>query len=438
MAAAAPPFVGDVPTSATSSDAALSAAFASVDSAAATPSNPSTELAPAAPSPGVTPGTTAPDTSVVQAPAPGVSVPIPEAALDLAQGTDPDSVDAEGKRHFYTVPKSNRLQQESKAWRAIQEFFPNATVEEIKTAVEKANAAEQMMLKYHESEHNGAALDELLLPFIENDNPKAFGLMALRMVGKLHQINPEALNYIRNEFNKGLIEWLKGRARSTMDEKERMEQVGTVQRLQMALYNGQFEKTADILKGIAVDPNEAARRDLEQRNRQLNEREAANRRADDERWTNFCNSQEESGVQGEIDAILAPIKDKYAPEDIQDARDRLRRAVATYEVEHPEGGVRYNNLRGQANLQRSEESVKTVVGYRRNIARQVALANAKAILERLSIAAMQRNQAAHDKATNRPNEASPNGVAPSVSNGVNFDAVLKSKTVDEAWKQMGW
>lgn len=426
---AAPAAAPAVPTTVNS---AIDAAFAAAVPAA--PAAPSTELAPT-----TGPLISDPGTSVTPVTAP-TAMPVSTDDLDLSDIGEA-SKSEDGKRFFYPERAARKLEAAKKFVQGVQEIIPGVTVSDIQSAFEIQHAAQQMMLLFDQGASDPNAIDGVLEPFIERNNPKAFGAMTVRMINKLSQVEPGALQFIRRHFNAELIEFVKTQARQAMDPAVKKTKVALVQQLQLALTNGtKWEKEAEILAGGTTDPIAAERAELDRRKAEL-DRELAQRDAqrNSERESMILSEQ----LRAQDDEIIALIPQaardfyKNTPQWDGIMRD-FRSAVENAETSHQEWRVRLENLRMEAKMSPTPQALSNFTNYWRSIVRQVALSNARDILDRWGNTTIRNNQQANSQAANHPpNEPAPNGVAATAANGVNLDAALKSKSFDEVWKHLG-
>lgn len=378
------------------------------------------------------------------------TLPVTEPAppeLDFTDGVQPDSVSEDGKRHFYNPTKSQRLQQAAKFVQAVQNILPNATVDEIKDAVEVSHAAKHMMLRFHEGASDPAAVDEVIDAFKMNENPQAFGMLAVRMLNHLPQIEPGAAQFIKRHYNQGLINDLKQTARQTVDQAARDQTIALIQCLQIQLSGNAkgYEPKAAILGGGNADPIAIERAEVERGRREIHEFQQRQQQSAQQQVANTILNAQQQGSAAEIDAILAPVKAAYADAtgnmkpEWRFIRQEFADAVDAAEQAHPEWRVKLDNLRTEAMLKRSEQSLQNFANYWRSIVRAVARPNSKAILDRWGHRSIQLNQAANDKANSAAaNEPAPNGVASLPSSGIKIDDAIKAKGYDAVFKAMGW
>lgn len=423
-----------------------------LDSAFAPPAPTAEPAAPASPAPDAAPAAplASPEPAPVTepgSPEPAVAAPEPDTPaapeLDFTDNVEPDSKSEDGKRHFYTESKSLRLQQAGKFVKAVQEIIPNASVDEIKTAVEISHAAQAMMLKFHEGAQNVQAVDEVLEAFKANDNPAAYGMMAIRMLSQLPQVEPGAAQFVKNQFNQGLLNDLTARARSATDQGMRDNTVALIQNLQIALSGNPqgYQKAQDILAGGNPDPIATRQADLDRREQQIRDFQASQQQQAKQNVVSSITSVQNQTMQSVIDEALKPVKANYenTPEWAAIRKD-FESAIYAAEQSHPEWRVKLDNLRTEAMLNGgSEQSLQNFTNYWRSILQAIVRPNSKTILDRWGNRTVATNQAANRAAANRPpNEPAPNGVASMPQNGFKIDDALKAKGPEAVYKAIGW
>ena len=429
------------PAAGQTSDSLLDKAFA--DTAAANPIS----------SPEAVPGTTdpVPATEVtpdqtqqpgeVPAAAPAEALPDPT-DLDFSEGIEPDSVSEDGKRHFFKPAKSLRLQQAGKFVQALQDILPNATVEDIKNAVETSHAAEFLMQRYRQGESDPAAIDDVIDTFKSNENPRAFGMMAVRMLTQLPQVEPFAAQFIERQYQQQLVGRLKQAAQQSVDPAARENAIALIQNLQIALSGNPkgFESRDAILAAANADPLAQQRAELDRQRTEIEQFRQQQQQAATTSVVNRIEDSQKNGLYSEIDSLLTPVKSAYEnTPDWKHIRQDFVDAIVAAENNHPEWRVKLDNLRNEVMLNPSEQNFNNFTNYWRSIVRAVARPNSKAILERWANRQVQRNQAATAAATNRgANEPSLNGVAAAPGNGVKVDAAVKAKGWDAVYKAINW
>jgi hypothetical protein len=401
---------------------------------------------------------TAPDTAIV--PAGDASTIVPADTQDLAEPVSAadGTPSSDGATITLRAKKAKQLFAANDLVKALQELFPGVTIKDceaggrIEAALSKANAADLLITSYlavptQDQVTASKTLDDIVLAtFLQQNNPKAFGFLAIRAALKLAAVEPDAFNFLRSNFNARLIEGLKERARQTTDEKLREQRVYLIQRLQMELTSadgkGRHEPTDEILKGITVDPVAQERQSIQAREAAVAAREAADRAANKIAWDNWIDSAENQGWQEEVAAMVNSVRPSY--EKLPDGaatlgliEQELVKSIRDAEDANPVWKEQRDGLRREADLLRTPESIAAVAAYRRSIAKQVLAENARAILNRRGVAVVKQATAANDRArTSAPNELPANGIAPSAANGIDAKAAImkNAKTFGEAFK----
>jgi hypothetical protein len=373
-----------------------------------------------------TPPTPTPEVPPGEAPTP------PEDVLDLTGGVEPDSIDADGKRHFYTVAKSQRLQAAGKLVQSLQEVMPVVTPEAIRERIERANAADYMMTKYQAAAQDPGQVKELIDLFATDeqgqatpDTQAAFSALIFEGLSRLPQVNPKAFQHVLAVHNNHTVTALRDRARQLVDPAAREQAVALALRFEEAV-TGKFTPSQQWLQNQPQDPIEAGRQQLERERADFQRQRLQVRQTEQQRWAGHVGSTQEQAVASEVDAQLAVVKDPSVAPYLNNMRSDLLQAVAKAELEHPEWQNAWENLQQQALLKPSEQTLRAVTDFRRNIAKRVVRANAQAVIERYSNVALANNQAAHLKAGQRPpNEPTPNGVGTPAPNGAIEKAITE-------------
>lgn len=453
-AAPAPSGPGPTAPPGASVNSVLDSAFShAAEAAPATP-------APDAPAPDPGAAITSPETPVVDpaAAAPLVDPAAPtdpaaaaaptEEPLDLSD-VAPDSIDAEGKRHFFSVAKSNRLQQAGKFVQALQDVMPAGalTVDSVKERIERANAVDDLINIYESSASDPAGVKHVVEMFKTNrygeltpEIRTAFSNLAFEALTQLPQINPQAWRQVIGAHNQITLKALQDTARQTTDPTARQTNIALALRFEQWMTGGKWTPTEQWLNGQQVDPIEAGRQQLERDRAAFNQQQQQAQQARQQQWATHVGTSQDTAQLEEVNSQLKTVasKPEFAPY-LDKMRGDLIAAVRKSEQEHPEWENGWKSREQQALMYPTPQNLKAVTDYRRNIARDVARRNAAQVIGFYSNVVLNSNQAAHARAGQAvASEPTSNGVASAPTNGIKIDDAVKAKGWDGVMNAMGW
>jgi hypothetical protein len=407
--------------------------------------SPETPAADAAPAPAVDPVTESapvadpvdPAADPVTDPATAPTDPAPAgepAPLDFMDGEfQPDSVDADGRRHFYTKAKSERMQAAVHLVKELQTVMPILTPETVKERIEKANAADYLMTAYQEAGRNPAAIQDVLSVF-EGESPEerqAFGHLVLGGLAKLRQVNPEALQVVHNVHNQMVVDNLRDRARNIVDPGLRQEAIALALRFEEAI-TGHWTPSEQWMGGNQrVDPLQVERQRFENEKRAFQEQQRQAQLSASQQW-------EQRVVHG-LNNVLSDVVNEYLPPAkfeknpyYEDMKRSLVDEIVKTEQANPAWGEQAALYHRQALLNPNEQNLRQAANFRKNIAQQTARRTAAGIVSRYSSLQLTNNQAAQQRAAQGVRtEPSLNGVGSPAPNGA-LEKAIASKDLRES------
>lgn len=399
---------------------------------------PTPEAAPVAPAPAAPDGTPA---------APPIAEPTPEgqptapAPLDFSDpaSTQPDSVDADGKRFFCTKTKWDRLTGAADFVKGLQELVPEVTLDGITDRIKQANAATHMMQLFQESATNPQAIKDVVDLFSGGNNPTpedraAFAALMMDGLGRLSNLNPQAYQHVQRVHDNQGIARLQERARQTMDLGQREQAIALAQQFELAV-TGKFTPREQWLNARAIDPAAQLQFERQQFERQK-QQEAQTRQ---QQWGDYVVRTQGDAILSEVQAASAKLKGTAAERFIPTVEQELLAVVKKTEEAHEEWRYEHDMLYRQAMNTPGEQTLKQVVEYRKRIAEQIVRRMAPDIISKYSNVVLQNNQAQQQSVSRQiPNEPPPNGVGAQPSDAA-FAEIRKQPTLQaglqELWKQ---
>jgi len=357
---------------------------------------------------------------------------------------------------FTSKSKWLRFQQAAKLVTSLQEVLPVVTSEAVVEAVQRANAAEQMMTMFQAAAQDPVKIKDVVDVFsVETDaqgnlvaptpqRQAAFSALVFEGLTRLPQVNPQAFQRVLAVHNQHTLTALRDRARTTVNTAQepdaQAQAVNLALRFEQAITGGRFTPSQQWLASQTVDPVEAGRQQLERDRANFQRQQQQVEQTRQQQWMDHVGTSQDAAQMAEVDTHLASVlnKPEFAP-----YRDKMRQdlfaAIRNEEAAHPEWGQKWESLNTQALTNPSDFTLKQVTDFRREIARQAARRNAATVISFYSNVVLSNNQAAHARAAQTvTSELAPNGAASSPSNGVRIDAAVKAKGWNGVMEAMGW
>jgi len=432
------------PAPATTMAQVLDNAFAAAAPPAAPPVDPAAVIDPAAPvappvvdpaaPPAVDPNAPPPDAPQIIDPTAPIETPDDLAFVEI----EPVSVSDDGKLHHFNKNKADRLIQDHRFVKELAQILPEVTVDAVKELHNRAVQAEQMMNMFRMSPDDPGMADQVLQQFQQAD-PHAFGVLGIRTLLHLPQVNPEAAKVVHRLGEQRVIDQAKARLLSISDPAQREAEVNFIQNLELRLNDGQFTPKEALLASQNVDPVTLQLQELQLREQRVQQWEQTQRKQAHQIRVQSIDGAEDAAAYSPIEDALKPLKanSAFKPEDIQDIEARLISAVKAAESSSPSHQATYNLLRTEAMRTGSPEAIAKVASFRQNIARMAIQQNSRAIIAARSQSVVAANQAAHTQAASAPRtENAPNGAVAPTPNGA-IEAAHKSGSWDQLWNSLG-
>ncbi len=373
------------------------------------------------------------------------------ASDDETEFPEPDEVRTgkNGKKyHLYEPTRLEKWKQRSTMVHELEGEIPGFNVELAKQHYSASVSAKQLLDDYGSAEP--ASIDTVI-DFFGSQSPHALGMMAVRLPGKLAQVNPEAYGALREgmfaQGLDGLYQQAVDQVRSTAEgsEANKIAQ-NLVRALQVIEHTkrGTFRKVEDFKPR---DPLADRNATLTAREQALNNREAQTRRQQTESFVNQVDQSITSATSEEIEAALAPVKDSYAdrPRElkrlVRDFEDAIADKVENSQVWKTEEQTIIARM--QRALQRgdratAEKERDTLVSRYRQMAQQVIRANRKSLIESDTRAVIAQNGAAHQRASTAAKQtelaAASHAQVPNTNPAL--EKIKSAKTISSAFDEL--
>jgi hypothetical protein len=352
----------------------------------------------------------------------------PEPELDPADELQPDKTSPDGKFLHFRKNKAQALMAARDFQRRIEEAIPGATVEALQENYSRVAALDEMIGDYRSGDPT--RVSRFVGHWFGQSAPASTVKAALGSLAKvLPQSHPEAFA----EFERVAI----GRAVDTMYQKAM--QSGDEKLLRLAQnmdfqQRGKF-RTQDELS--TRDPLEEERARFEQERSQW----AAERRAEQERataqWMEQADAAVASSVEEEVSKSLEAVKANFKPHELNHIKRDLTDAIEKAKKANPTWLRQYQNLRTQAQGDRSEEAKQALVAMMRQFASNIIARQRKAVIEANTGTVMSQSAAAHQKQQQAAARREPTGGSPAQRASAT-QQVRAAKTLAESWDLLGF
>lgn len=342
----------------------------------------------------------------------------------------PDKMSKDGKLHYYTKAKADKLIKAYQDMRSIQDTLgPDTTLDSLKAMQSTAVGAEVLLTDFELA--TPESIDRAL-GFIGNDNPHALGMMAVRLATHLPQVNPKADAALRNHYGSAVVSDLYAKAQKSGSESDWL----LAQNLDFSL-RGKFVNKEEVGSRDLMAERE---QQLVQREQQFNQRTQQEQNQRRQAWMQQTHNTLHDTVQTEIDAAIPPavLKAFEGKPQLKHIKRDLLEVVEQAESANTDWKRRYSVALERANARPGEEARAELVAMKRQLAQQVIAKNRKAIIEAATGTILSANAAAHQKQQQAAGRREPPGTGSPHKPNVPLEKMKEAKSLDQMFQAIGW
>ena len=349
--------------------------------------------------------------------------PVDETDDDLSR---PNGMSQNGKRYWYDVARAEKLLSGHKAWRAVEDAVPGATVESIRQMHETQSMVDSMLADY-----NSGDLDPFVT-FWQRENPQAFTQMMMSAPQFLQQNAPQAYQAMEQRIHGGLVDRLYREGQRSGDDTK----IAIAQHLDQML-TGKFR---DLTKAQPIDALAEREAQLTQRERAINQQLERERQAKVQAFLQDTDKAAEQSVTDLVNAELSKpqLKAFENSPQLNWLRRDLIEAVKSAEQANAPWLRQYEARRKEAQARTSEQARQGLVAMKTEFARGVIARTAPKLIKQATEAFIGKSVATHQKLAAAAAKKEPaNTGMPTQGVQVN-PALNNAKSMDEMWKAIGW